>query len=116
MDAFIEWLNRVYPGRFCYHHKAAAEHMRKGWAACQEHNDKEIEALRGFAWALTVGEVGEAINKCRGAKPTPELRLELVDIILRTIDLMVDLGYPVEESILEKMEINKSRDFSKKLK
>jgi len=78
----------------------------KGW-----HNKSTLECL-----ALITSEVGEAVNECRGSKPTDNFKLELADIILRVLDLAVVEGINIEEVILAKMELNLSKDTSGKLK
>jgi len=72
---------------------------KMGW-----HNKTPLECL-----ALVASEVGEAVNECRGEMPTAELGSELVDIILRTLDLAYDLGINVEAEILKKMDANALR-------
>jgi len=57
--------------------------------------------------ALIVSEIGEAINECRGEKPTDKLGSELADIILRTLGLSKRLGIDMEKELLSKMEKNK---------
>ena len=42
--------------------------------------------------ALITSEVGEAVNECRGEKPTDKVGSELADIILRTLGLAENLG------------------------
>ena len=69
---------------------------RMGW-----HNKTVLEAL-----ALIASEVGEAVNECRGEKPTAELGEELADIILRTIDLAQWQGIDIELEVLCKMAKN----------
>lgn len=78
---------------------AAAQHEwveRMGW-----HNKTPLEYL-----ALIASEVGEAVNECRGEKPTGELGEELADIILRTLDMAVVMGIDIEAEIKQKMETN----------
>ena len=72
---------------------------RMGW-----HNKTVLEAL-----ALIASEVGEAVNECRGAAPTPEFGSELVDIILRVVDLAQWQGIDLEAAITTKMAINEER-------
>ena len=72
---------------------------RMGW-----HNKTVLEAL-----ALIGSEVGEAVNECRGDKPTGKLGEELADIILRVLDLTVTQGIDIEAQLLRKMAINEAR-------
>lgn len=78
---------------------AAKQHdwvERMGW-----HNKTTLEAL-----ALIGSEVGEAVNECRGDRPTEKLGEELADIILRTLDLSVTEGVDIAAAIQAKMELN----------
>ena len=59
--------------------------------------------------ALIASEIGEAVNECRGEKPTDKLGSELADIILRTVGLTESLGINIEEEIIKKMEKNQQR-------
>lgn len=70
-----------------------------GWG-----NDRPLEYL-----ALIASEVGEAVNECRGEKPTDKLPHELADIILRTIGMAGLLGIDIEKAIAEKIAINFKR-------
>lgn len=70
-----------------------------GW-----HNKTVLEAL-----ALIASEVGEAVNECRGDTPTADFGSELVDIILRTLDLAQWQGINIESEIASKMAINAER-------
>ena len=72
---------------------------RMGW-----HNKTTLEAL-----ALIASEVGEAVNECRGEKPTPEFGTELADIVLRVADLAHWNGIDLAAVIAEKMAINEHR-------
>lgn len=72
---------------------------RMGW-----HNKTVLEAL-----ALIASEVGEAVNECRGEKPTSLFGEELADIILRVADLAEWQGIDLEKEIEAKMEINEDR-------
>jgi NTP pyrophosphatase (non-canonical NTP hydrolase) len=72
---------------------------RMGW-----HNKTPLEAL-----ALIASEVGEAVNECRGEKPTKEFGTELADIILRVADLAHWQGIDLAAAIAAKMEVNESR-------
>ena len=81
----------------------AAQHFEwvesMGW-----HNKTPLEAL-----ALIASEVGEAVNECRGEKPTAEFGEELADIVLRVIDLAQWQGIDIEAEMIRKMDINKQR-------
>jgi NTP pyrophosphatase (non-canonical NTP hydrolase) len=70
-----------------------------GW-----HNKTVLEAL-----ALIASEVGEAVNECRGEKPTDALGEELADVILRVLDLAQWQGIDMEQEIAKKMAINEVR-------
>lgn len=59
--------------------------------------------------ALIASEVGEAVNECRGENPTDKLGEELADIILRTLDLMVDQGMIPSDLLLAKIEKNEAK-------
>lgn len=72
---------------------------RMGW-----HNKTVLEAL-----ALIASEVGEAVNECRGEKPSREFGSELADIILRTLDLAEWQGIDLDKEIVAKMAINEQR-------
>jgi NTP pyrophosphatase (non-canonical NTP hydrolase) len=72
---------------------------RMGW-----HNKTVLEAL-----ALIASEVGEAVNECRGEAPTPEFGSELVDIILRVVDLAQWQQIDLNDEIVKKMAINEAR-------
>lgn len=80
-DAHYEWVERM------------------GW-----HNKTVLEAL-----ALIASEVEEAVNECRGDKPTDKLGEELADIILCTVDLAKWQGIDIDEAILRKMVLNLDR-------
>ena len=69
---------------------------RMGW-----HNKTVLEML-----ALVTSEVGEAVNECRGDKPTRKFGIELADIILRTVDLAHSQGIDLEAVIKKKMARN----------
>lgn len=81
----------------------AAKHYqwveKMGW-----HNKTALEAL-----ALVASEVGEAVNECRGEKPTEEFGEELADIVLRVIDLAHWQGVDIEAQVIRKMQINEVR-------
>lgn len=72
---------------------------RMGW-----HNKTVLEAL-----ALIASEVGEAVNECRGDKPTELLGTELADIVLRVADLAQWQGIDLAAVIAGKMELNEQR-------
>ncbi|KDR41573.1 MazG nucleotide pyrophosphohydrolase domain-containing protein [Caballeronia glathei] len=72
---------------------------RMGW-----HNKTVLEAL-----ALIASEVGEAVNECRGDKPTDAFGEELADIILRVADLAKWQEIDLESEIVRKMAINEHR-------
>jgi NTP pyrophosphatase (non-canonical NTP hydrolase) len=69
---------------------------RMGW-----HNKTVLESL-----ALIASEVGEAVNECRGEKPTENFGIELADIVLRVADLAQTHGVDLALVIVEKMAIN----------
>lgn len=71
-----------------------------GW-----HNKTTLESL-----ALVTSEVGEAINECRGEKPSEAFGEELADIILRVIDLAIEEDIDIGAEIERKMEINRNRE------
>ncbi len=77
-----------------------------GW-----HNKTPLECL-----ALIASEIGEAANECRGEKPTNKIGEELADIILRVLDMAMDIGVNIEEEIKRKMAINKERGNRGRLK
>lgn len=77
-----------------------------GW-----HNKTPLEAL-----ALVASEVGEAVNECRGEKPTEHFGEELADIILRVIDLAHWQGVDIQKEILAKIEKNQQRGNRGRLK
>jgi len=70
-----------------------------GW-----HNKTVLEAL-----ALIASEVGEAVNECRGDKPTTKFGEELADICLRTFDLAQWQGVDLEQAIFDKIIKNTER-------
>lgn len=70
-----------------------------GW-----HNKTVLEAL-----ALIASEVGEAVNECRGDKPSEHFGEELADIVLRVADLAEWQGIDLQKKILDKMAINAMR-------
>jgi len=56
--------------------------------------------------ALIASEVGEAVNECRGDKPTSRLGSELADIILRSMGLASQEGIDIDHEIVSKMVTN----------
>lgn len=70
--------------------------------------------------ALIASEVGEAVNECRGPRPTEKFPAELADIVLRTLDLAACQGINLTDVILAKMEENDARyhrgEFAAKVK
>ena len=82
---------------FCEKHSDWVERM--GW-----HNKTVLEAL-----ALIASEVGEAVNECRGEKPTPEFGEELADICLRVFDLAHTEGIDLQQAIFDKIVKNEAR-------
>lgn len=72
---------------------------QQGWR-----NKTVLECL-----ALVASEVGEAVNECRNDVPTPELRSELADIILRVVDLADMLNIDLELEVTKKMELCQQR-------
>jgi len=66
--------------------------------------------------ALVASEVGEAVNECRGEKPTPAFGSELADIILRVLDLAECHGIDMAEEIGAKMVLNEHRGNRGRLK
>lgn len=90
------------------------ELAREQWAFVEKqrrHNKTILEYL-----ALIASEVGEAVNECRGSHISDKLGSELADIILRTIDLAEEFGIDIQEEVQRKMEFNKTRDFTGKVK
>ncbi len=61
-------------------------------------NETPLECL-----ALIASEVGEAVNECRGHKPTSRLGSELADIMLRTMRLASQEGIDIDYEIVSKM-------------
>lgn len=68
-----------------------------GW-----HNKTKIEAL-----ALTISEIGEAMNECRRDKPTNLFGDELADVILRLMDYLTWSNVDIDRLLLscKKIEI-----------
>ena len=79
---------------------------KMGW-----HNKTPLEAL-----ALVASEVGEAINECRGEKPSDAFGEELADIILRVLDIAHWQEIDIEHKIKQKMLKNESRGTRGRLK
>lgn len=88
----------------------------------KEHNNWLIEmgwnktnALEQLA--LIASEIGEAVNECRGEKPTEKLGSELADLILRVFGMAEQFDINIEKEILTKMSINFSKgNFKGRLK
>lgn len=78
-------------------HYAWVEKM--GW-----HNKTVLEEL-----ALVGSEVGEAVNECRGEKPTAHLGEELADVILRTVNVAKGQGIDINKAIIAKLKKNEKR-------
>lgn len=67
--------------------------------------------------ALIASEIGEAVNECRGEKPTDKLGSELADICLRTFGMAEQFGINIESEIIMKMAKNFSKgNFKDRLK
>lgn len=73
--------------------------VKMGWT-----NANPLESL-----ALIASEIGEAVNECRGAAPTPFLGSELADIILRTVGLAKCQDIDIEAEIQKKMDSNAAK-------
>lgn len=43
-EEFEKWINKNYPGRFCYHHLTASNHMLEGWRGCEKIMQAKIDA------------------------------------------------------------------------
>jgi NTP pyrophosphatase (non-canonical NTP hydrolase) len=81
-----------------------------------EVSKKHHEWLKEMGWvgvttpleqlALITSEIGEAVNECRGDKPTENFQLELADIILRTLGLAERFNIDMEAAITKKMALN----------
>lgn len=78
---------------------------------CGWHNKTVLESL-----ALIASEVGEAVNECRGEKPTVHLKEELADIVLRVFDLAYSQNIDMAFAISTKMVINAERGTRGRLK
>jgi NTP pyrophosphatase (non-canonical NTP hydrolase) len=89
---YVEGLNEL--GRV---HWTWVEAM--GW-----HNVTVLEKL-----ALLASEFGEAVNECRGDKPTKAFGSELADIVLRTVDIAHAEGIDLDGEIAAKMQLNAQR-------
>lgn len=85
------------------------------WLWCESlgwHNKTQLESL-----ALVASEVGEAVNECRGPKPTPAFAEECADILLRTLDLMFDNNIKPSLAIEAKLAKNRAKgNFKGRLK
>lgn len=66
------------------------------------HGDKRPLEYLG----LIASEVGEAVNECRGEKPTERLGEELADIILRTLDMAEQFDINIQQEVINKMHKN----------
>lgn len=62
------------------------------------------------ALALIVTEVSEAIEAVRICN-NDQLKEELADIIIRTLDLAEALGFDIAEAIEDKIELNRQRPY-----
>ena len=70
-----------------------------GWG-----KERVLESL-----AMIASEVGEAVNECRGEKPTNKFGTELADIILRVACLAHRNGIDLDLAIHNKMRLNSHR-------
>lgn len=66
--------------------------------------------------ALIASEIGEAVNECRGEKPTDKLGSELADIVLRTIGMAEQCGIDIQQEVEAKIKINLGRGTRGRLK
>lgn len=67
--------------------------------------------------ALIASEIGEAVNECRGEKPTEKLGSELADICLRVFGMAEQFVINIESEIIMKMGKNFSKgNFKNRLK
>lgn len=73
--------------------------MRMGWTKATP-----LEDL-----ALIASEVGEAVNECRGERPTAELGTELADIVLRVLGMARKMDIDIAAALRAKMELNERR-------
>jgi NTP pyrophosphatase (non-canonical NTP hydrolase) len=80
--------------------------------------DRQHEWLCRVGWmnatpledlALIASEVGEAVNECRGEKPTQKLGTELADIVLRTLGMARKLNIDIAADMEAKMALNEHR-------
>jgi len=84
---------------------------------------REIERIsneHGFNWditdhyklatalALIHSEVSEALEALRDGN-TEEVAEELIDVIIRSLDLLARLNVNVDEKLLQKIQVNKNR-------
>lgn len=74
------------------------------YAWLQEMGWTKANALESLA--LIASEVGEAVNECRGDRPTENFGVELCDIILRTVGLAKHHGIDLNATIQAKMDTN----------
>ena len=72
--------------------------------ACNWRNKNNLECL-----ALIASEVGEAVNECRGHYPTSNFKFELIDVLLRTLDLCQQNEIDVDAVFDLKMEMNNAK-------
>jgi len=105
-DEFEKWINKTYPGQFCYHHKTAANHMLKGWRGCEElykakiaakdteiaEQAAEIEALNAKVLALSPhGTCGCSYDKpgdiCGHHSPLVQKQADVIQAMAEQISL-----------------------------
>lgn len=89
-------------------------------------SDRHHEWLKEMGWvgvttpleqlALIAGEIGEAVNECRGEEPTDKLGSELADIILRVLGFAKNLEIDMDFEIRNKMTKNRERGNRGRLK
>ncbi|MDF2790826.1 MAG: MazG nucleotide pyrophosphohydrolase domain protein [Neobacillus sp.] len=75
----------------------------KGW------HDEQREM--GTRLALIHGEVSEAMEADRRNEGKERVTEELADVVIRIFDLCGEEGFDLENSILRKMEYNKTRPY-----
>ena len=68
-----------------------------GWG-----NSTNLEKL-----AMITSEIGEAVNECRGNHQNDNFRLEVADILIRTLVLASSNDIDIEQAITDKMAINR---------
>ena len=66
--------------------------------------------------ALVASEVGEAVNECRGERPTKQLGEELADICLRVMDIAEYQQINLQKAIYDKILKNEKNGHRGKLK